>query len=194
VLRLCDEVLRGAGLTPGDLGAIACGAGPGSFTGLRVGLSIAKGLALATGAPLILVGSLEALALDILDAAPGARAVPCIDAGKGEVYAAVHGAGDSEGDGGGTPWEAPWRLTPGALAARLDGAGRYVVAGNGADRYATILDASLPPGARRAQVPGPTPLAIGRLALPRYRRGDTDDLASATPRYGRPPDITAPKR
>jgi tRNA threonylcarbamoyladenosine biosynthesis protein TsaB len=193
VLRLCDDVLRGAGLTAGELAAIACGAGPGSFTGLRVGLSVAKGLALATGAPLILVGSLEALALDILAASPGVRAVPCIDAGKGEVYAAIFGDG-SHGEGGGARAEAPWRLTAGALAARLDGGGPFVVAGNGAERHAAALDAALPPGARRAQVPGPTALAVARLALPRFRRGDADDLASATPLYGRPPDITLPRK
>ena len=57
LLRLCDEVLRATGVTVSDLAALACGAGPGSFTGLRVGLAVAKGLALADRIPLVLVSS-----------------------------------------------------------------------------------------------------------------------------------------
>jgi tRNA threonylcarbamoyladenosine biosynthesis protein TsaB len=189
VLRLCDEVLRDAGIAAGDLGAVACGAGPGSFTGLRVGLSVAKGLALATGAPLILVPSLAALALDMLEAAgEGASVAPCIDAGKGEVYAAVYRAdpealvrADAEGE--------PWRLPPADLAARLAAtAPGAVLAGNGAERFAADLGRALLP------VTGPTALSIGRLALLRHRRGESDDLDSAVPLYGRPPDITVPKK
>ena len=77
-------------IAPAELAGIACGGGPGSFTGLRVGLSTVKGLALPTGVPLYVVSSLQALALDILAARDGAAvtAVPCLDAGKGEVYVA----------------------------------------------------------------------------------------------------------
>ena len=67
LLRLCDEVLRATGVTVSDLAAIACGAGPGSFTGLRVGLAVAKGLALADQIPLVLVSSLDALAADLAE-------------------------------------------------------------------------------------------------------------------------------
>jgi tRNA threonylcarbamoyladenosine biosynthesis protein TsaB len=185
VLRLVEQVLREADVPPGALGAIACGAGPGSFTGLRVGLSVAKGLALAGGAPLILIPSLAALALDILDAAgPDAVAVPCLDAGKGEVYAALHRADAASlvraaGD--------PWRVTPQDLTARLADVAGALLAGNGAARFAGIFDGA---GIRRIDLPGPTALAIGRLALLRHRRGESDDLASAVPLYGRPPDIT----
>jgi tRNA threonylcarbamoyladenosine biosynthesis protein TsaB len=189
VLRLTDEVLRDAGIAAGDLGGVACGAGPGSFTGLRVGLSVAKGLALATGAPLILVPSLAALALDMLEAAgEGAAVVPCIDAGKGEVYAAVYRA-DAEGLVRADADGEPWRLPPADLAARLAALGAdVVVAGNGAERFAGALGRPLLPTS------GPTALSIGRLALLRHRRGESDDLDSAVPLYGRPPDITVSKK
>jgi tRNA threonylcarbamoyladenosine biosynthesis protein TsaB len=196
VLKLCDEVLRAAGLRPDGLDAIACGAGPGSFTGLRVGLSVAKGLVLATGKPLLLVSSLQALALDIAREAPRAPAfvVPCIDAGKGEVYAfacAVDAAGTVAAGG------EPWRLSPEALAARLAELPGALLAGNGAERHAAALDALLGAGLRRVtRVPilGPTASSIGALALPRIERGEADDLEKSVPFYGRPPDITTKKR
>jgi tRNA threonylcarbamoyladenosine biosynthesis protein TsaB len=152
VLKLCDEVLRAVGLTPAGLAGIACGAGPGSFTGLRVGLSVAKGLALATGAPLLLVSSLEALALDIVAASTtpttptGAwHVVPCIDAGKGEVYASAY---EVDAAGGVALGGEPWRLAPAELAERLAELIVVLVAGNGAERHAALLDGSSS-GARR---------------------------------------------
>lgn len=188
VLKLCDEVLRAVGLRPDGLSAIACGAGPGSFTGLRVGLSVAKGLALATGKPLLLVSSLQALAIDMARAAGAARlVVPCIDAGKGEIYAfacAIDDAGAVAAGGD------PWRLTPAALVARLADLPGALFAGNGADRYAAALDAAR---ARRISVDGPTARSIAALALPRLVRGEFDDLDKAVPFYGRPPDITSAK-
>src|SRR6266403_1205567 len=87
LLRLCHEALGEGGATPLTLTAIACGAGPGSFTGLRVGLAVAKGLAMPAEVPLYLISSLATLALDIFGAAPETElAAPCIDGGKGAVH------------------------------------------------------------------------------------------------------------
>ena len=62
VLALIDELLRGGGLGPGELTAIAVDVGPGAFTGIRLGLAVAQGIALAHGRPLVAVSSLRALA------------------------------------------------------------------------------------------------------------------------------------
>jgi tRNA threonylcarbamoyladenosine biosynthesis protein TsaB len=185
LLRLCDEALASAGVKLADLAAIACGAGPGSFTGLRVGMAVAKGLALPTSIPLVLVSSLEALAQD-LDGPPGSLLVPCIDAGKEQVYARFFGADTSE----------DWVLAPAALVERLRASAHpgVVLGGTGADRYRTVFTAALGEAAVRAQVSGPSAVSVGRLALERFRRGETDDLGRAVPSYGRPPDITTPKR
>ncbi len=85
VLADADELLRGAGLEPGQLDALAVGTGPGSFTGLRMGLAAARGLALALGIPVAGVSTLSALAAG----APGA--VPVIDAGRREVFVVLAG-------------------------------------------------------------------------------------------------------
>ena len=219
LLRLCDEALRAAGVTPAELGAIACGAGPGNFTGLRVGLAVGKGLALPSARPFVLISSLAALALDILNApgAAGSIAVPCIDAGKGQIYLGFfRGGADADAleaaevpaGGAGTPARIPggpllaalaedWVLNPGALLTGAPDEGTLLVAGNGAERYADIIDAALAarrPGARRVDVAGPSADALGRLALLRLARGESDSLESAVPSYGRAPDITRPRR
>jgi tRNA threonylcarbamoyladenosine biosynthesis protein TsaB len=185
VLPLCAEALGAVGIAPADLAGIACGGGPGSFTGLRVGLSTVKGLALPTGVPLYVVSSLHALALDILGAGGGnaITAVPCLDAGKGEVY-----VGGYVSDAAALVREtaADCRIAAGALADWLAAlpAPTPIVAGNGAERHAVN---------GRVAVAGPTAVSVGRLALLQRARGEAANLASAVPIYGRPPDITVKK-
>jgi len=194
LLGLVDDSLRAAGIAVAGLGAIACGAGPGSFTGLRVGMAVAKGLALPTDLPLVLVSSLLALACDLADAAPSALLLlPCLDAGKGQVYARLYDAGGEPKPVGDTDWV----LSPAELCglARESSAGRGLVAGGtGVDRYLDVMCAGLGDPAIRPSLPGPSATSIGRLARARLARGECDDLGSAVPRYGRPPDITRPKK
>lgn len=94
-----DELLRGNDLAPKELDAVAVGRGPGSYTGLRIGVSLAKGMCYALGIPLIAVGSLEAMArVAIEDFRAGilpindferALLCPMIDARRMEVYTQV---------------------------------------------------------------------------------------------------------
>jgi tRNA threonylcarbamoyladenosine biosynthesis protein TsaB len=186
LLGLVDEALAATGLTLAGLSAIACGAGPGSFTGLRVGMAVAKGLALPTGLPLVLASSLEALAHD-LAAAPGVLVVPCLDAGKEQVYARLYRGGAL------TPESEEWVLAPEDLLQRLAGGGTVLAGGNGVDRYLALFQERLGDHAVRPSVPGPSAAAVARLALARLARGEADDLAGAVPSYGRPPDITRPR-
>src|SRR5438445_3979806 len=85
LLPTVDHVLRKAGVAAKDLDAVAVSIGPGSFTGLRVGLATAKGLALGTGATVVGVSTLEALAAAY---EPAAALVICtlLDASPAEVY------------------------------------------------------------------------------------------------------------
>src|SRR5271169_4780705 len=88
-----DELLGAAGLSIRDVGAIAVGTGPGSFTGLRIGISYAKGIAMATGCALVGVPGFDAMALAALErnnVEIGRLVCVVVDARKGEVYAALY--------------------------------------------------------------------------------------------------------
>jgi tRNA threonylcarbamoyladenosine biosynthesis protein TsaB len=161
VARCMDE----AGVGWADLDAIAVGVGPGMFTGLRIGVATARGLATATGLELRPVSSLEALAAGARaveaeasgDGAPAA-VLALIDARRGEVFAGLY-------DGDGTLWE-PFVAAPEAVAERIAGEQlRPLAVGDGAVRFREELaaaGATVPAGDSRAHVV--RGLAVCRLA------------------------------
>ena len=119
LLPALDALVRDAGVAPRDLDAIAVGAGPGSFTGLRIGMATAKGIAFAADRPLWLVSSLAALAWDAAaahaSAEPVGLFVPALDARRGEVYAGFY-----RREGAALAQVAPERvLSPPELAAAI---------------------------------------------------------------------------
>lgn len=132
VLADGDELLSAAGLSALDLDALVVGTGPGSFTGLRIGLAGARGLALALEIPVAGVSTLEALAAAL------PRAVPVIDARRGEVFTLVAGA--------------PQALPP----EHLEPEAGMVCIGDGAVRYRALLEAAgaeVPPGSSEVHLP-----------------------------------------
>jgi tRNA threonylcarbamoyl adenosine modification protein YeaZ len=86
LLVTIDRVCREAGVTPAELDAVAIGAGPGSFTGLRIGMATAKGIAFAAGKPLWAVSSLAALAYPV----DKPLVIAVLDARRGELYAGAY--------------------------------------------------------------------------------------------------------
>ena len=180
LLSLIAACLDEAGLAPRDLEAVVCGAGPGSFTGLRIGAATAKGLCLGLGVPLVMVSSLATLAARHAGAAPAI--LPCIDAWRGQVYAQLF----LEGDAGDVPplLARPAAWEPAALRTAVAGFGpRLAICGDGALRHPALC----PEGARRLEeAPAPDPVVLGRLGLARLRRGERDDLAAAVPDYACP--------
>ena len=106
LLPILAELLEQGGTGWDDVTAIAVGVGPGTFTGLRIGVATARGLAQALGVPLHPVSSLAALAAGIAagaGAAPGTPILPLIDAKRGQVFASLHRAGEPPQTRMGTP-------------------------------------------------------------------------------------------
>lgn len=173
-----DGLFRGSGLTLGDMSAFAVGLGPGSFTGVRVGVTTAKTLAQVTGKPLVGVGTLDAYAVG-WEASP-AVVVPVLPSRRGEVYAAVSQQGQVR--------DAPFAEGHEAFTARLEGlASQEPVVVCGAAEF-------LPPGRflTLAQ-PFVPPDGLARLAARRLQAGETDDPLALTPLYVVAPRITTPK-
>lgn len=133
-------VLQEAGCAPGALDAVAVSAGPGSFTGLRIGLSTAKGLVYATGVALVAVPTLHALAMRLVREGTGGREawiLAALDARRDEVYAQIFRvAGD-----GVEPAEEVRDLTAAALAGYVLGR-PVMVTGDGAGKAGRALAAA----------------------------------------------------
>lgn len=98
LLPLADEAFKATGLTPAKVDVFAITEGPGSFTGLRIGMSLVKGLALPFNTPIAPVSTLEAIAWGYHAAhpLPNALLVPSLDARRGEVYWAAYATNDGQ--------------------------------------------------------------------------------------------------
>lgn len=178
--RLIEEMLAGAGCKVADLDAVVVGLGPGSFTGLRIGLATAKGLCYAAKKPLLGASSLTAMALAAMGEAPeGALLVPCLDARKGEVY-----AGFLRKRGGSLVAEGPEAAVgPEALLARLSGEAGAEVFGIGREAYPPL--AVLPPARTRVRTPDAAALVAQVAEVPAYL---AQSVFSLEPHYVRPSD------
>lgn len=169
---MTQAAMEQAGLSFAALDRIGVTVGPGSFTGLRVGLAFAKGLGLALGKPVVGVSALEALAASEPDAN---LTLAAIDARRGQIYLQAFS--------GGRAVMAPDVLPVETAAARLaefNPQGRTLIVGSGA-----LLLEGLVPHARIIPRAAPDPLAVARLAQAR-------PLAPARPLYLRAPDAKLP--
>ena len=179
-------LLELAGLGPGAIDLFAVATGPGSFTGLRVGIATMQGLAFAAGKPLIGVSGFDALAEIANDDARGARVATWIDAWRGEVYAALYDRGN--------PVEPPTVAHPNELLPRLRNVATFFI-GDGAGTYREAIRHVLGTAARVAE-PASPPLAavIGRLAAGRAEHGERPPPHAIRPVYVRRPDAELARR
>jgi tRNA threonylcarbamoyladenosine biosynthesis protein TsaB len=181
LMPMVDALFARAGWRPEEITRWAVGIGPGSFTGVRIGVATVKGIALATGAEVVGVTSLDAVAEGV---EPGDQAVASVlPAGRGELFLQIVHEG--------RVLLAPMHVKIEHAAARLAEVpcGDLVLVGEGS----SLIDlASLPyPSEVRAEAPHDLPRAasVGRLARGRA----PDDADALEPLYVRPPEITLPR-
>ena len=187
------QILESSGHAATDVGAVVVGRGPGSFTGVRIGVATAKGIAQGLGTPLFGVGTLDAVAETFASSETLLGLVG--DAMRGEVYPALFRCA-----GG-----AVRRMGPDEVSTAVDVAERWarlgeplLVAGGGLRKYRDVLERALGPTARFAPEPTWTPTG-GSLLLAAWRArasgtlGD-GDAATLLPVYTRLSDAEEAER
>ncbi len=178
------HVLEGAGLSVNDLDGIAVALGPGGFSALRVGMSVAKGLALASGRPLVGIGTLDAEAQPFLQS--GLPVCALLDAGRSEVSSGYFGAD-------GLRLREDRICAPPELLEEV--AGPLLFCGEGTAAHGEIIRERM---GDQALVVGHSPAArlwaLAALGHGRLEAGETDNVATLQPYYLRMPSIGGPKR
>ena len=167
-----DAVFKEANLKPQDVDAIAVSKGPGSYTGLRIGVSAAKGLCFALNKPLISVDTLQALAHQVT--IDSGCIVPMLDARRLEVYASVY--------------DKDYKQVRAIEAQILDEhsfkefleAGKVYFIGNGVEKTKQIITH---PNAIFIENKLPSANEMGKLAEDKYKKSDLEDVAYFEPFY-----------
>lgn len=182
LMPLIAETLAAASIAPAALDLIAVTTGPGSFTGIRIGLAAARGLALATGRPAIGVGVLDAYAASVPPSARQARTlIVAVESKREEFYLQAFKTT-------GAALAPPAQVHPRDLAAWLP-AGPLLLAGDAAVRLQTQL-------AGHDFVMAPDARAVNAACVARLGRAQANGGAVEPPRpfYLRAPDTTTPRR
>ena len=186
IIRLVDFVLRRLSLRPRDLDGIVVGDGPGSFTGLRIGWSAAKGLAHEAGLDIRAIPSLMAAAAGAAVRLGPEPVAACFDALRGQVYGAMYAFHPDRVE----TLVQPAVLTPEEFA-RIAPVRPRLVVGAGVARFADQMTswAGTPPVPLDSLPPAATMLLglLGRAGVGRL----LDDPAGAEPVYGRPAEAQA---
>ncbi len=184
---MIERVMAEAGLSPSQLAVIAAATGPGGFTGIRVGLAAAHGIALAVGARLVGITSFAAVAAGVGAAggAAGEILLVALDSRRADLYVQLFA--------GAVPLAAPQALLPGDLAAyvaRIAGNARLLIAGDAAAAAAASLRAHTGVTVASGSLPDARGVAAAALRHPAAGAADQP----ARPLYLRPPDVTLPPR
>ena len=177
-----DRLLADTGVALMDIDAFAVSIGPGSFTGLRIGIATVKGLAFTTGKPVVAVPTLKALAWNVLSA--GYPVCPLLDAKKKEVYAAIYRPDD--GDLAAMMRESVLPIE--TLAERITE--RTLFTGEGSAAFRGELTALLGERAVFAPLSSTVPSAasVAEIGLRQLLAGERIDLDALSPLYIRRPE------
>ena len=180
-----SEILESRRLTPGDLAGIAVALGPGGFSALRVGASVAKGLAMAARKPLIGLGTLDLEAFPYRES--GLAVCSLLDAGRREVASAYFSPD-------GQRIREDFITTPEKLLAGIDRATLFC--GEGVAPWTGLIKQHLGPLAVVVSHPSPAARlwSLSEFGWQRLEAGEFDDLVTLQPYYLRMPSIGGPKR
>lgn len=193
LLELLAEALREEQLRFADLGAVGIAIGPGSFTGLRVGLSTAKGLVYGSDIPLFGVHTLEAMARRVPCRERAAFVCPVMDARKGQVYAALYRRdADRFTAVMGDTLDSLRNVLERVSALASDDC---IFLGQATRVYGDLIDRTM---GGRAKLTGgedypSTAAAVARIAEERSKAERGEALETLAPHYLRPPDAVPPK-
>jgi tRNA threonylcarbamoyladenosine biosynthesis protein TsaB len=177
ILGMVEAVLAEAQVSLSMLDGIAASIGPGAFTGVRISVAVAQGLAFGAGLPVAPVSTLEALAFQVIRSG-AAHALACLDARMGEVYWGCFAADRTRGLG----WSCPPSVGPPASVA-LPAPGPYRGIGRGFDAYpalAALPGLELRPEDSRAL---PSAREFARLGALRLQLAEGLDPAEVSPLY-----------
>ncbi len=182
LMGMIRDILDIGHLTVKDIDGFAVTIGPGSFTGLRIGLSAIKGLALATGKPVVGVSSLEALAYQFSDS--DKLICPMMDARRKEVYSARYRFTDQKIESG----QLPVVVSPEKAIEKINEP--CILVGDGAVVYQDLIKSTLGPMAVFANFARHTIRAsiVGEIAMQRFKSNDSDDASLIEPFYIRKSD------
>jgi len=174
-----EWLLNASGLSINDIDVFAVSIGPGSFTGLRIGLSTAKGLAFSTGKPLVPVKTLDAFARTLVYCSY--PICPMLDARKNEVYAGLY------------RWEndlckkimPETAISPEDLLNKLKGNGPVLFTGDGTLKYREVIEATLKKDAVFAPSyrMSPSASSVAEIAFETLKQDDLPDPVSIIPFY-----------
>ncbi len=176
------ELLAGAGLAAAGIEGYAVTTGPGSFTGLRIGISTVQGLALASGRPCVGLSAFDVRVADGLGLAP--TLVVVLEAYRDEVYAAVY-------DGNGRPTHEPSVEAVGSLLERVPPDAAFL--GDAVGRYREAIEARCP-GAILHERSRPLAPTLARLAARRLAAGERPAAADVRPYYLREAAVRSASR
>ena len=186
LLGAAGRLFKDLGIEWSDIKLIGISLGPGSFTGLRIGLSTAKGLAFSLGVPIVGVPTLDALAANIAGC-PGDVICPVLDARKGQVYTACYRC---RYDCGADRISSFHVIGPKEVVSSIPPGGRVFLLGEGVP----LLETNRLETADRCINIAPEHLAhvraanIGLIAEQRFKSGLADDINALKPLYIRPSD------